>query len=123
MAIYTRFGSRVEFTAARMIPVWIERLAGEIKWHYRPKAPTRRTKEIREEPVWHVTAVYDGGEVVCGGKWMNLGGFVADGGISEIMARCHELAPDAPEKFEQWSKADGPDASALFDPIEAKMVA
>lgn len=123
MAIYTRFGSLVRLTAARMIPVWIEHLGSEIKWHYAEKKPTRRTKELREEPVWHVTAEYEDGGLVCDGKWLNLSGFVADDGINEIIAKCHDIAPDVPAKFEQWNKAGGPEASALFEAVDLKMVA
>lgn len=119
MAIYTRFGMRVKVTEARMIPVWIERLPSEIRWHYAPKKATRRTKELREEPVWHIKATYDHGDdmdgaLVCDGKWMALDGFVADNGIRELHEHCHTLNCDDLFKFAEWRKANGPKASELY---------
>lgn len=129
MAIYTRFGSRVALLSARMIPVWIEHTGAAIKWHYRERLPTKRTKELRESPEWFVTGRFDddreghgGQKPLHDGKLAFWGGFVADDGAKEILTRCQELAPQELEKFERWNRADGPKASELFELADTKSI-
>lgn len=122
MAIYTHYGTRVDFLTAQFVPVWIERVAGEIKWHYAEKKPTKRTKELREEPVWHVTGKFDDGKPLHEGKLVSLAGFVADDGINEIVAECHRLNPDHAAKFNEWNKTGAPNASHFFPTVEAERI-
>lgn len=102
MAIYTRMGSRVQFTAARLLKVWTTNgnigNGVELKWHYtEPKRTSRWRKDVKVEVmefVWHVKANYEDGAPVCGGDEMPLHGFVADGAIQEIVAECYRLNPE-----------------------------
>ena len=122
MAIYTRFGSEIELLTARLCPVWIEQVPGEIKWHYSEKKPTKRTKELHVMPCWHCTAKYvDNGEPVCDGKWLNPNMFRADDGIGEIWKKLWELNPGDKDRFQEWtmSKLE----ATAFAVIEDKMVA
>ncbi len=122
MAIYTRFGSEIELLTARLCPVWIEHLAGEIKWHYSEKKPTRLTKELTVMPCWHCTAKYvDTGEPVCDGQWMNPNMFKADDAIGEIWQKLWELNPSHRQKFEDW--CNGKVQAIDFECIDQKMVA
>ena len=120
MTIYTRFGSEVKLTAARLIPVWIEHQGFRIKWHYVPKEPTKRTKELTETPIWHVKAEYVEGGLVNDGKWIVLSDFVGDGGWAVIQAECERLNPEDKAAYEtwntspQWKGENGPKASAAF---------
>lgn len=123
MAIYTRFGEEVQFKSARLAPVWVERLSNEIKHHYQPKQPTRRTKSLELMPFWFVTATGDGARALCEGKWLNAYDFRADDGIREIHETLFKLNPDHAAKEEEWNKADGPQADELFPVIDERMVA
>lgn len=127
MAIYTRFGSEVELLTARLVPVWVERKRGEIKWHYSAPKPTRQTIKIEEMPMWFVTAKYTdeglAGEMVCDGKLVNPATLKADGGSREIWERMHVLNPWDAAADEKWNKANGPRASELFATVQEKMVA
>lgn len=101
MAIYTRMGSPVQLVSARIITVWttLGNIGNgmELKWHYaKPKRTTRWRKDVKvgTMDVWHARANYVDGEPVCGGDEIPLHGFVADGGISEIIAECYRLNPE-----------------------------
>lgn len=124
MAIYIN-GCEIEITDARMIPVWIEHQGYRIKWHYREKSPTRLTKEMTEEPIWHFRAKWvSDGQQVYGGKWFPITGAMrADMGIDEIMGTAHRLAPNVKDQFEAWVKSDGPRASEIFAMVPLKEVA
>jgi hypothetical protein len=113
MAIYTRMGSPVLFTAARISKVWVT--VGNIgngvecKWHYsEPKRTKRWRKDVRVETmhVWHVTAQYkDDGRPFSAGE-LSLHDFVADGAIQEILAECYRLNPkDAAWERETFGEA------------------
>jgi hypothetical protein len=124
MAIYIN-GCEIEITDARMIPVWIEHQGYRIKWHYREKSPTRLTKEIREEPVWHFRGKWaHDKKPAYGGKWFAISPAMRAGrGIDEIIETAYRFAPDAKTQFEEWAKADGPCASEIFATIPLKEVA
>ena len=123
MAIYIN-GCEIKITDARMIPVWIEHQRSRIRWHYREKAPTRLTKKISEEPVWHFRATWASGPQVCDGKWFAISGaMTADVGIGEIIETAHHLAPAVKSRFERWAKADGPRASEIFDALPLTAIA
>lgn len=50
MAIFTRFGTRVEFVSAEAVPVLIEETQdGERRWHYPEKLPAKRRKTSEYE--------------------------------------------------------------------------
>lgn len=108
MAIYTRMGSLVQLTEARIIKVWttVGNIGNgvECKWHYaKPKRTSKWRKDVRVETmhVWHVRAKYlPDGEPVCRGDEIPLHEFVADGAIQEIIAECYRLNP----KDAKWEK-------------------
>lgn len=89
MAIYTRFGTRVEFTSAEQVPVLIERTRdAETRWHYPEKLPAtrRKTSEYEEVPVWHARAKdAESGRLICGGGQIPGHEFKADDGWKEIV--------------------------------------
>lgn len=124
MAIYI-YDGEIEITDARMIPVWIEHQVHRIKWHYREKLPTRLTKKISEEPVWHFRGRWvKNGAPIQDGKWFSISGaMTADRGIEEIVETAHRIAPDAKSQFEKWAKTDGPRASKIFAMVPPKEVA
>lgn len=122
MGIYI-FNTEIEILEARMIPVWIEVGPGRIRWHYGPPRRIPKKAKVDIMPVWHIKAKWKDGELLHQGRWRNLTGVNADGGISEIYDRCKELAPLEAGKFEQWNKTDGPEATVLFEPVAEKMVA
>jgi hypothetical protein len=122
MAIYTRIGSEIELLTARLVPVWIERLQGGIKWHYSEMKPSKRTKQITMMPCWHVTAKYvEDGEAVCDGKWLNANTLKADDGMGEILKVIWILNPIDQQRFEDWMT--NRTEAGSFDKIEEKMVA
>ena len=128
MAIYTRFGTRVNFVTAQIMPVWIENGVGEIKWHL--AEPGKPKGKVEETPVWFVCAMADDdrqdhgpkGRMVCDGKGICINEFRADNGLGEIMDECERLAPADVEKFERWNKKDGPAAIDLFPRANPEMV-
>jgi len=123
MAIYIN-GCEITLTEARMVPVWIETRSGRILWHYTEKKPTRLTKEMSEQPVWHFRGTWASGSPAYDGKWVALShAFSADGGFEEIMTAAHTLSPTAKADFERWAKDDGPPASAIFTAVPIKEVA
>ena len=92
MTIYTRFGTPVVFKTAKQIPVWIERRAGEILWHYLEPQRTKRTQEVDRIEHWHVTAEdANTGKMLCDGQLMDSNRFVADNGIAEIFDACEAV--------------------------------
>jgi hypothetical protein len=102
MAIYTRWGVRVNLLSADLIPVWIEQRRGEIKWHYSEPRRTKQTVEVERVSIWHVTAEYaehskDGsckpGMKLWYGRSEPTNSLVADDGIREINNKCRELNP------------------------------
>ena len=99
--IYSRFYVPVNFLTAREVTVWIEKLPGEIKWHYAKPKPSKRTQRIDPTPVWHVTAEYaanseDGsikkGMPVCDGQLICVNEFRAEKGTVEINDACKAVA-------------------------------
>ena len=103
MAIYTRFGSEIELLTARLLPIWIERLPGEIKWHYTERKPSKRTKEITIMPCWHVTAKdVESGEPICGGGTFSANELKADNGMTEIYDAMWKLNPVHKDGFQDW---------------------
>lgn len=124
MAIYSRYGDAVKITSARLVPVWIERRQGEIRWHYKAKKPGKHTDKIEEQPVWHVIATYEkDGDPVVDGKLFPISNLVADHGFKELVEVCEGINPQDAAYLEQWVKADGPELLALFHPIEEKLIA
>lgn len=79
MAIFTRFGTRVEFVSAEAVPVLIEQTRdGERRW--------RATSEYEEVDVWHARAKDAETErPIAGGGQIPSHEFVADDGFREIM--------------------------------------
>ena len=120
MAIYTRFGSRVQFVSARVVKVWTTLgnigKGHELKWHY---TEPKRTKSWRKDvevdwmDVWHITARYDDDRPGHGGTKPIEGerlasDFVADNAMHEILAECYRLNPeDATKERAKF----GPDAA------------
>jgi len=96
MAIYTRFGTRVEFVSAEQVSVLIERTRdAETRWHYPEKLPKKRSKtsQYEEVPVWHVVAKdADTGRLICDGDQIPAGDFRADEGWREVVDMCAKLA-------------------------------
>ena len=96
MAIYTRFGTRVEFVSAEEVPVLIERTRNaETRWHYPEKLPKKRSKtsEYEEVPVWHVVAKdAETGRLIVNGNQIPAGDFRADEGWREIVDTMRNLA-------------------------------
>lgn len=124
MAIYTRFGSVVTLTDARLIPVWVEHCSGEIKWHYTTPTKMRRGAKIEEMPIWHYRGKYaDNGTQVCDGKWVCANDLRADGGWKEIQSALSGLCPAGEKKFQEWNRAGAPGAAHFFPPIEERLVA
>lgn len=122
MAIYTRFGSEVQLLTARLVPVWIERLPGEIKWHYAEKKPSKRTEAIDAMPCWHVTAKdKKSGRMICDGKLISANEFRADDGAAEIHDTMQKINPDHRDRFMEW--AQGRMEAAAFGPVDKKMIA
>jgi hypothetical protein len=118
MAIYTRFGTRVNFVAAQVFPVWIEESPGRIGWHLKPPVKTKG-RNVHPMPVWFATVQWaesdppalakkigGGGAVIGGylhdGKGICTNDFVADGGLGEINKRCEELNAADAAKINQW---------------------
>lgn len=107
MAIYTRFGSRVQFLTADLLKVWTtlgDLGDGEgyrLAWHYsEPKRTKKWRKGVETDVmnVWHVTTRYDDDRPGHGGTKPISGSrpisdYVADGAIQEIIAECHRLNP------------------------------
>lgn len=115
MAIYTRFGKEVNFTAAKIIPMWSEYRNGEILHHYSRPESTKRTKKIEEMPTWHVTAIYAAdGHALSDGKYTAAGNFVADDGIREIHDVMHALRPSWEDDWNRWNKVGGPDQTEVW---------
>jgi hypothetical protein len=123
MAIYTRFGSEVKLITARLIPVWIEKLPSEIKWHYAAKKPSKRTERIDEVPLWHIQAEHVDGDKCCDGKWVSNHVYVADGGWAEIQTECERLNPGDAWKYTQWNANKKAKAGDIFDPEPEKNIA
>ena len=121
MAIYTRFGTPVDFVAARFFPVWIEQRPGEIKWHYREPKKIGKKASVKVMPITHVQAINlaDHNDPIRDGKWMDINNFRADEGMKEIMARVVDIYPKVQIDFDKWNKADGPEANVLFPPVES----
>ena len=96
MAIYTRFGTRVEFVSAEEVPVLIERTRdAETRWHYPEKLPKKRSKtsEYEEVPVWHAVAkAADSGRLIVDGGQIPDHEFRADDGWREIVAAMRKAA-------------------------------
>lgn len=118
MAIYTRFGSEIELLTARLIPIWIEQLPGEIKWHYSEKKPSKRTREITVMPCWHVTAKYvEDGKLVLDGQEFSSNELRADGAVQEIYQAMWTINPAHKDAFQDWCAGKKPIEyfSANFD--------
>jgi hypothetical protein len=90
MAIYTRFGTRVEFVSAEEVSVLIERTRDAVtRWHYPEKLPKKRNKtsEYEEVPVWHAVAKdAETGRLIIDGGQIPGNEFKADDGWREIVA-------------------------------------
>lgn len=124
MAIYTRFGSEVTLCDARLVPIWVEKRAGEIKWHYEKPAKLRRGAELEEIPIWHYRGWFtEDGHPICENKWISANDLRADDGWKEIQAKLDELCPDGEEKFQAWNKQGAPEASHFFPPLTKKEAA
>lgn len=122
MAIYTRFGSEVELLTACLVPIWIEELPGEIKWHYSEKKPTKRTKKITAMPCWHVTGKdVESGELICDGGTFSANELRADNGTNEIYEAMWKLNPKHKDGFQDWCAGKVP--ITHFEIIDEKMVA
>jgi len=121
MAIYARFGTPVDFVSARFFPVWIEQRPGAIKWHYREPKKIGKKASVKVTPIMHVQAIdlADHNDPLYDGKWVDTNSFRADDGMKEITARVMELYPDAQADYDKWNKADGPEAHALFPPVDS----
>lgn len=126
--IYTRFGTQVCLTSAVVFPVWIERLAGEIRWHF--KGPERSKGKVEVLPIWFATALSiderDGhtpkGEPILDHKAIHTALFKADGGAGEIERRCQDLAPDQMQKLTRWAESDELEVTDLFAKADPDMV-
>lgn len=123
MAIYTRFGTAVKITEARIIPVWIVNTGHEIKWFFRtPK--TKRGWEVEEQPIWFFKGQDAAdGHPLCDGKWINANSLRADEGWKEITAELHRINEIDVILFNQWNKAGAAEASAFFDRVDERQVA
>lgn len=123
MKVYARFGAEVNITEARMIPVWIVKTTGRIKWHYSKPKP-RKGATVELMPMWHYRGTYaDNGQKVCDGKWVPINDLNCDGGWLELDKLLKSLSPDSNEAFKVWNKAGGPDADELFQTISEKEAA
>lgn len=128
MSISLRSGGTLSLTAAKVIPVWIEHRGDEIRWHYKPIKPSKKTKEITPTPVWFAKADAtwsDTGKTspLCGGHWCNTGSFVADQGWAEIEIALHALAPDDAKKLADWnSGVIQTELEEAFELVDAKEI-
>jgi hypothetical protein len=123
MAIYTRFGSEIKITAARVLPIWRRVAPGRISLHVKkPKQPARGKTTIEESPNWYVKAEYSEGGLIHDGKWTTPWWFVADNGHHEINDTLKSLNPDDWAKLNEWNKADAPDMLHFFETLPEKEV-
>ena len=123
MAIYTRFGSEVKLTEARLIPVWIVKHPSKVKWHYTPQDWGKTVVRVDETPIWHVKGEYGEGGLLCDGKWVVLSDLVADGGWKTIQDECERLNPENAKKYHLWNQTGGAAASEIFKPEPVANVA
>lgn len=125
MAIYTRMGCSVELTQARLVPIWIERHPGEVKWHYSQPTKLRKKSKVECVPMWFYKGDYT--EIpfapVCDGNWTDANSLRATEGWKEISAKLTELNPGDAAKYEEWSKTNAPEAWHFFAPLDYKQVA
>lgn len=106
MAIYTRFGCRVQFLSAEVVPIWTTLgnigSGHELRWHFLEPKRTKAWRgkvEIDCMDVWHVNARFDDPRKGHGGTKVIEGlrpatNYVADDGIHEIIAECYRLNPE-----------------------------
>lgn len=124
MAIYTRFGGKVEITASRIVPVWAaqKKSDGSIEWLYsRPCRETIKKYESIEAPftAWFFKGKADHGKgpaVICDGLWVSENNLRADDGIKEIRDALEAKNPTEQALFDSWAKNpdDKRDAGDVF---------
>jgi len=118
MTIYTRNGLPIGLSSARIIPMWVEKRPGKVKFHYRKPDKIAKGATLEERPSWHYRGYYiDSSSPICDGKWVDAVLLVADDGWQEIEAKLNELCPGAREKFNAWNKQGAPDQEHYFQRI------